>query len=294
MLYFLILCLTFFTVYIDASAERGRVVLITGASRGLGMATAKCLADNDYRVYAGVRDLSAFSDQKNLSFVKLDVTDIATIRLTVNQIIAKEGRLDVLINNAAYDVAGPLESLPMEEMQRQVDVNFFGPIQVCQEVLPQMRKQKSGHIINISSEQGIYGCCYGSLYSASKAALESVSEALSIELMPWNIHVSIVEPGLITTKFTIQMGSKVIDGNPYKKIVDTIEKSLNERIAHPELLTPSQSASEVAEFILDVIEDPTPKLRYQTSEACKEIVSLKLTDLSGENYLAKMLGLESK
>jgi NAD(P)-dependent dehydrogenase (short-subunit alcohol dehydrogenase family) len=293
MLYVLILCLTLFTGCTDASAH-GKVVLITGASRGLGLATAECLADNGYRVYAGVRDLAECSDQKNLAFVKLDVTDLATIQSAVGQIIAKEGRLDVLINNAAYAVAGPLESLTMEEMQRQMDVNFFGSIRVCQEVLPQMRRQKSGHIINISSEQGVYGCSYGSLYSASKAALESVSEALSIELMPWDIHVSIVEPGLITTKFTIQMGSRVVDGNPYHKIVGDIKKSLNERSVHPELLIPNQSAPEVAEFLLGVLEDPAPKLRYQTSEACKEMVSMKLSDLSGEKYLAKMLEFESK
>lgn len=157
MLYFLILCLTLFTGYAQATAESDKVVLITGASRGLGLATAECLADKGYRVYAGIRNLSESSDRKNLTFVRLDVTELPTLQVAVSQIIAKEGRLDIVINNAAYAVAGPLESLTMEEMQNQMDVNFFGSIRVCQEVLPQMRKQNCGHIINISSEQGVYG-----------------------------------------------------------------------------------------------------------------------------------------
>lgn len=283
----LILLFSFTTWCTNATAE-AKVVLITGASRGVGLATAEYLAQKGYHVYAGVRNTAELLPRESISFERLDVTDLSTIQSVVRKIIQQEGRLDILINNAAYALAGPVESQSMEEMEQQMDVNFFGVIRMCQEVLPQMRKQKSGHIINISSEQGVYGLPYGSLYAASKAALESMSEALSIELLPWNIHVSIVEPGLITTNFSIRMGSRQVEDNPYQKIIDAIKISLCEREAHPENLFPSQTPQEIAEFLCQVIEDETPQLRYQTSEACREMVSMKLLDLSGQEYTVKM------
>jgi NAD(P)-dependent dehydrogenase (short-subunit alcohol dehydrogenase family) len=275
------------------AAEAKKVVLITGASRGVGLATAEYLAKKGFHVYAGVRNKASLKSTRNLHFEILDVTDLSTIQKTVSTIIEKEGRLDILINNAGYALGGPVESLSMPEIKAQYDVNFFGVVRMCQEVLPHMRKQQKGHIINISSEQGIYGLPYGSSYTSSKAALESLSEALSIEVSPWNIHVSIIEPGLISTKFSILMGSRKVDGNPYKKIVDEIESSLLQRYEHPESLNPSQSPQEIAQFLWAVIQDPDPQLRYQTSAAAKEMVSLKLLDLTGKEYTKIMKkGLE--
>lgn len=267
-----------------------KVVLITGASRGIGLATAEHLAKNGYCVYAGVRNSESLDlpSHQNIHFEKLDVTNLSTIQNTVSKIIKKEGHLDILINNAGYAVAGPVESLEIKEVQEQMDVNFFGMIRVCQEVLPHMRKQQKGHIINISSEQGTYGLPYGSSYTASKAALESLSEALSIEVSPWNIAVTIVEPGHVATNFSVIMGSRKMDHNPYQTICDGITKSLQEKKVPSETC---QSPQEIAQFLKKVIEDPEPKLRYQTSKAAEETVSMSLRDTSGSEYTKRMKAL---
>lgn len=285
-------CLVFFSlafscreVMSEEINHENKVVLITGASRGIGLATAKYLAKKGYTVYATMRTLDPnLPSHKNLHFELLDVTDSSTIQSTVNKIIKNEGYLDILINNAGYALGGPVECLSMKEIQEQMDVNFFGVIRVCQEVLPHMRKLQKGQILNISSEQGIYGLPYGSLYTASKAALELFSEALSIEVLPWNVVVSIIEPGLVRTNFSIKMGSRKLEQNPYQKILDTIAISLDQRNKNIESLGPCQSPEEIAQFLLKVIEDPKPQLRYQTSKAAEEMVSMKLKDLSGKEY----------
>lgn len=264
-------------------AHEKKVVLITGASRGIGFATAERLADEGYCVYATARNVDSVNFKNiDIHVEELDVTDDLIIQKTIGKIIEKEGRLDILINNAGYAVAGPLECLSMDEIQDQMDVNFFGVIRVCQAVLPHMRNQKSGHIINISSEQGTYGLPYGSLYTSSKAALESLSEALSVELLPWKIAVSIVEPGMVATNFSIKLGSRTVNANPYEKICERITNSLTEE------RTPSascQTPEEVAQFLYTVIIDPKPQLRYQTSKAAEAHVSQFIKDLSGEEYL---------
>ena len=218
----------------------------------------------------------------------MDVTDPSAVHAVVNEIIEKESCLDILINNAGFALGGPLECLSMEEIFEQMDVNFFGAVRTCQEVLPHMRKQRGGHIINISSEQGLYGLPYGSLYTSSKAALESLSEALSIEVLPWNIIVSLVEPGLVATDFTVKLGTRTLEPNPYQKILDAIAASLQEKREPSESC---QSPEEIAKLLQKVIEDPEPKLRYQTSELAKETASNIIKDTTGNEYSKRMKSL---
>jgi short-subunit dehydrogenase len=239
------------------------------------LATAELLNEKGYRVYATAPNTDP----------RVDVTDAMSIQTTVEKIIATEGRIDVLINNAGYGVLSPIECQTMDEIQSQMDVNFFGVIRMCQAVLPQMRKQQSGQIINISSIQGCYGLPYGSLYSASKAALESFSEALSIELLPWNIHVSIVEPGMVATGFAPQTGSRKVENDPYAKINQRLADSLKKpRIPSDTCQTPEA----VAQVLYSIIEDPAPQLRYQTSEGATENVSRFIKDLTGQEYIRWM------
>lgn len=261
------------------------VVLITGGSRGIGLATAELLAQSGYRVYATVRGSAPASSHPHLHFILLDVTQRTSIQRAVENILAREGRIDVLINNAGYALGGPVECLHIDEIQREMDVNFYGVIRMCQEVLPHMRAQHKGHIINISSEQGVYGQPYGSAYTASKAAMESLSEALSIEVLPWNIAVSIVEPGYVETHFTIETGSRAVEESSYQRVCDFIRAISQGKRPVPEH---GQTSEEVALAIKNVVEDPHPKLRYQTSAHAAEVVAQYITDLSGEKYTEQM------
>ncbi len=279
----LIICMMCLLSFSDLiSKENKQVVLITGCSRGIGLSTAQLLAKNDYTVYATVRnDMEKDSPWENLHYKKLDVTNSQSIHEVVRDIIEKEGQIDVLINNAGFALAGPLECLSVDEIKEQMNVNFYGVIRMIQSVLPQMRKQRNGHIINISSEIGLYGLPYGSLYTSSKAAIESLSEAISIELMPWNINVSIVEPGTTATKFTVKLGSRDVESKPYEKINNIISQMIEKERVVSEVC---QSKEDVAEAIVQIVKDPCPKLRYQTSQIVKETVSNVIRDLDGEKY----------
>jgi NAD(P)-dependent dehydrogenase (short-subunit alcohol dehydrogenase family) len=256
-------------------------VLITGASRGIGLAIAETLSARGYHVYGTVR---APMHHPKIHLERVDLTDPLQIGAFVERIVEAEGGIDILINNAGYALGGPVECLSMEEIAEQMDVNFIAPIRMIQAVLPHMRKQGSGRIVNISSEQGVYGLPYGSLYASSKAALESLSEALSMEVLPWNIRVSIIEPGLVQTKFTIQAAVRKM--GEYQAIFEGIESEIEQRAVGT--LEGGQTAAEIGVFVANVVEDPSPKLRYQTSKAAEEMVSMKLKDLTGEAYLEKM------
>jgi NAD(P)-dependent dehydrogenase (short-subunit alcohol dehydrogenase family) len=268
-------------------SEARQVVLITGATRGVGLATAEYLACKGFCVYASGRTRPSFVDP-SIHYVSLDVTDPHSIHAAIDSIIEKEGKIDILINNAGYGLVGPIETCSIEEFKQQMEVNFFGVIRVCQEILPHMRSQKNGKILTLSSTNAICPAPYGSAYSSSKAALESLLEVLSVEVSPWNIYVSIIEPGLLQTKFSLMMGTKKPQQNPYQSIVHRIQSSLDERADHPEKLFPSQTAAEIAQFLHQVIESPCPLLRYQTSQEAKQLVSIKLTDITGEIYRQDM------
>ena len=269
------------------NAESNKVVLITGASKGVGFETAELLVKKGFTVYGTTRN-SHPKTTENIHFLQVDLLSEDSIEKAVQTIFSKEGHIDILINNAGYALVGPVESLSGEEMHEQIEVKFFAPIRFIQAVLPGMRNRKAGHIINISSSNAFSTPPFGSIYAASKAALESLSESLCIEVQPYNISVSIVEPGLLQTHFALPMGSKSILDNPYQAITDGIQSDIQERLAHPELLSPSQTPKEVGEFLLLVIQDSHPKLRYQTSIDARNLVSKKLLDLTGDIYLEEV------
>lgn len=186
-----------------------KVVLITGCSSGMGLSTAVYLSGKGYKVHAGLRNLkekdNLLSEAKkagaSVELIQLDITDEISIKNTINTILKEEGRIDVLINNAGFGFAGFLEDCSMEEIRDQFETNFFGLVCMTKEVLPIMRKQKQGHVVNISSIGGKIAFPVLSIYSASKFAVEAITESLRIELAPFGIQVTAIEPTNVKTNF---------------------------------------------------------------------------------------------
>ena len=182
-----------------------KVILITGASSGMGYETARILAEQGHRVYGAARRVQRIEElaQYGVQALPLDITDEASIIACVKEIIAREGRIDVLINNAGYGYFGAIEDIPMSDAKHQFEVNIFGLARMTQEVLPYMRKQHSGRIVNLASVAGHVTLAFGAWYNATKYALEAFSDALRMEVKPFGIDVVIIEPGAIRTDWGI-------------------------------------------------------------------------------------------
>ena len=188
------------------SDQTGRVVLVTGCSSGIGRATAVYLAQRGWRVYASARRLDDISGLQTEQLVPLvlDVTDEDARKRAVDQIAKQAGRLDALVNNAGTNIGGPLELVSLDDAREQFEINVWGALRLIQLVVPIMRQQGGGRVVNITSVMGKYSLPYSGLYSASKYALEALSDTLRWELSPWNIQVCIIEPGSIESN----IGSK--------------------------------------------------------------------------------------
>lgn len=178
-----------------------KVILITGGSSGIGFDTAKTLAKEGHHVYAAARRMEKMEPLREFGVtpLSLDVTDNASMESVVKEILDKEGRIDVLVNNAGYGYFGAIENVTMEEARRQIEVNVFGLARLCQLVLPTMRAQHSGRIINVSSIAGKSVMLYGGWYHVSKYSVEAFSDALRMEMKPFGVDVVIIEPGPIQT-----------------------------------------------------------------------------------------------
>ncbi len=170
-----------------------KVILITGISSGFGKQTAKLLSEKGHKVYGTVRKESG--SDSNVNYLKMDLTDTGSIKKTVSDVLEKEGRIDVLINNAGMHTGGPIETSPIEDIKLQMDTNFLGMVHVTREVLPVMRKHGGGTIINFSSIGGLMGLPFVAFYSASKFAIEGFSDALRMEVSRFNIKVVLINPG---------------------------------------------------------------------------------------------------
>jgi NADP-dependent 3-hydroxy acid dehydrogenase YdfG len=184
-------------------ASRSRAVLITGCSSGIGRATALKLVDRGWKVYASARRPEALTElaDRGCETLALDVTDEASMRTAVQAVTGAEGAVGVLINNAGYSQSGAVESVPIDEARRQFETNVFGLLRMCQLVLPGMRDQGWGKIVNLSSMGGRLTFPGGGLYHATKYAVEALSDALRFEVSGFGVDVIIIEPGLIITKF---------------------------------------------------------------------------------------------
>ncbi|NLR10496.1 MULTISPECIES: oxidoreductase [Lactobacillaceae] len=180
-----------------------KVALVTGASSGIGNAIARSLQRNGVTVYAGARRVSRMNDLDDLGIttVALDVTDPDSVEHVVDRIVSETGRIDILVNNAGYGLMGAVEEVPLEQAQNQFDVNLFGVARLIQSVLPMMRQQHAGRIINITSVDGKVAQPFGGWYVASKFALEGLSDALRLELDAQGVQVAVIEPGSIQSEW---------------------------------------------------------------------------------------------
>ncbi|HVL80032.1 MAG TPA: oxidoreductase [Actinomycetota bacterium] len=178
-----------------------RAVLITGCSTGIGRATAERMARNGWTVYASARRLETISDLRGCRTLALDVCDEGSMRAAVEQVEREQGAVGVLVNNAGYAQDAAFESVPMDEVRRQFETNVFGLVRLTQLVLPGMRRQRWGRVINVSSMGGRLTLPGAAYYHATKHAVEALSDALRYEVAPFGVRVSVIEPGLIKTAF---------------------------------------------------------------------------------------------
>ena len=237
-----------------------KVVLITGGSSGIGKSIGEYLTDNGFIVYGTSRQPENYPNSK-FPILQLDVKNVSTIKSTVDTIIEKEGHLDVVVNNAGAGITGAIEEIPEAEIKANFETNFFGPINVIKQVLPQMRKQQSGLIINITSIAGYMGLPYRGIYSASKGALELVTEAFRMELKAFNIKMTNIAPGDFATNIAAgRYHAPLLENSPYKKPYGDTLNLMNSHVdsgSDPQMM---------AKAVLKVINTKNPKIHYKVGE----------------------------
>jgi NAD(P)-dependent dehydrogenase (short-subunit alcohol dehydrogenase family) len=272
---------------------KNKVALVTGSSSGMGFATAIMLARAGIHTYASMRNLKksktitelASTENLPLQVVQLDVIDKKSVKEAITKIVTEKERIDVLVNNAGYGLFGSLEDVSIEEMKAQFETNFFGVIRVTQLVLPIMRKQKSGTIVNVSSVGGRIGLPVLSAYHSTKFALEGLSESMSYELEPFGIRVVIIEPGVIRTNI---MNSSILakkaqdPKSPYFSLIQKVENNFKLMMENE-----SSPPEEVAKAILGVVTSENPQLRYTVGNDAATMIQARVS--MSENQFKKMI-----
>lgn len=244
-----------------------KVAVVTGSSSGIGLETSLLLAKNGFRTFATVRNLNKanairiISDKGELPIhvVELDVSSDKSVNAAIDKINDESKRIDVLVNNAGYSLIGALEDLSMDEIKAQFETNLFGTIRVMKAVLPIMRKQKGGTIVNVSSMAGRVGFPLFPVYSGTKFALEGVSESIRLETDPLGIKIVLVEPGTIRSNFASNaiIGQKAAEpASPYASLMETLQK------ATARFVDQGTPPEEVAKVILKAATIDNPDLRY--------------------------------
>ena len=253
-----------------------KVILITGASSGIGKDTALSLIKEGHVVYGVARRLEMMKDivQAGGHAIKMDILKERNIDDVVNQIIKEQSRVDVLINNAGYGLWGAVETISIDEAKRQFDVNIFGLAYLTKKIIPIMRKQKSGKIINMSSMGGKVYTPFGAWYHATKYALEGWSDCLRIELKSFGIDVILIEPGVIKTEFQDVMMDSTVErsiGTPYEKKLKALEKATQEMYTRGIGSPPST----ITKLIIKAINSHNPKRRYVGGLFAKPMLFIK-------------------
>ena len=266
-----------------------KVILITGGSSRIGKSIGEFLTQKGYTVYGTSRNPDKVKET-TFPLLTLDVRDVNSIQHAVAILLEKEGRLDVLINNAGVGITGPLEEIPTVEIKNNFDTNFFGPIEMMKAVLPQMREQKSGLIMNITSIAGYMGLPYRSVYSASKGALELITEALRMEVKAFGIEITNVAPGDFATNIASgRYHAPLNPDSPYQIPYGNTLKMMDEHVDS------GSNPNEMAFAIHKIIETIKPNGHYKVGSFLQRFsVVLKriLPDKMYEKMLMKHYGLK--
>ena len=261
------------------------VVLITGASSGIGLATALHFARHGYTVYAGLRNPAGADELHKtvaaealpITPVRIDVDVDDSVRQGVQEVLDRAGCIDVLVNNAGVGGGGPIELVPLEAARRTFETNYFGAIRMIQAVVPGMRERRSGAIVNITSLAGRVTWAAHGHYSASKHALEAASEALAMEVRPYNIRVAIIEPGVILTPI-FSKRTKNAPTDHYEVPIRRLRRFFENRLRDPVL------PNVVAEAVMTAVETDNPKLRYLVGEDA-EVIAPKRRETTDEEWV---------
>jgi NAD(P)-dependent dehydrogenase (short-subunit alcohol dehydrogenase family) len=269
------------------------VAVVTGSSSGIGFEIALMLARNGFQTYATMRNLAKSENIKSIAskenlpiyIEQLDVTDNRSVTNAIQAIVSKANSIDVLVNNAGYALTGAFEDLAIEEIQAQYETNLFGLIRTTQTVLPIMRKQKSGTIVNISSGAGRFGYPGGSAYVSTKFAVEGLCESMAYELEPFGIKVILVEPGVIKTNFAngIVVAEKSQNPNsPYSQIMQKMSTSFEH------MLENASSPDLVAKVVLQAVTSENPCLRYLAGKDVETWIEAK-RNMSDDEFYKMMM-----
>lgn len=259
-----------------------KVVLITGGSSGIGKSIGAYLHQKGFVVYGTSRNPEKITNSI-FPLVALDVRDKQSIVNCVAEVIQKSGRLDVVINNAGVGITGPIEEIPTEEIRNNFETNLFGPIEVMKAVLPQMREQKSGLIINITSIAGYMGLPYRGIYSASKGALELITEALRMEVKSFGIQITNVAPGDFATNIAAgRYHAPVVKGSAYEVPYGNTLKEMDSHVDS------GSNPNEMAAAIFAIIQTDKPKVHYKVG-AFMQKFSIVLKRILPDTVYEKML-----
>ena len=253
-----------------------KTALVTGASSGIGEETARTLHKLGYTVYAAARRTDRLEQltPTGIHALTMDVTDNESMTSGIEKIIAETGRIDVLVNNAGYGSFGAIEDVPIDEARRQFEVNVFGLARLTQLVLPHMRAQRSGTIINISSIGGRFTTLLGGWYHASKHAVEALSDALRMETAPFGIDVVVIEPGLIRTEWSGIAANhleETAEGSAYASQIKAVANSMRSESTNKRQSPPSV----IADTVEKIVTARKPRTRYVVGFAAKPLVTLR-------------------
>lgn len=261
-----------------------KTIFITGASSGIGKAIGEYLSQKGYTVFGTSRNPDRIKDSK-FPLLKMDVNDNGSILAAIAEVLAQTQRIDVLINNAGVGITGPIEETPEIEIKHAFTTNLFGPINVIKAVLPSMRKQGFGHIINITSIAGYMGLPYRGIYSATKAALEITVEAMRMETLQFGIKMTNVAPGDFATNIASgRYHAPVLEDSPYIKAYGNTLKLMDEHV------NAGEDPMKMARVVFGIINDPNPKIHYRVGAPMQKIsILLKriLPEKVYENLLLK-------